>query len=131
MINLIALDRAIKGDSEFETELKAFYVKKCIEAKYVKYRDWANRMPELEFDADWKVKIIPPFGGALVRFIVSKNDKHVSVYFDAYSQLSWMEEDGKHIPYWECYPASNGDIERFLLGEEKELLQEIRNVLNE
>jgi hypothetical protein len=96
-----------------------------------KWREWSRKMPKLKFDKDWEVAVIPPFGGAMARFVVYKGDKYVSVYFDAYSRLGWMyDDDNNPIPYWECYPATNGDAERFLLGQENDLMEEIRNVLN-
>ena len=98
-----------------------------------KWREWCKRMPDLQFDADWKVRIIPPFAGALARFIVSKGDKHVSVYFDAYSQLGFMyDENDNPIPYFEIYPAPDtDDVRRYYLNETDAMLGDIRKVLND
>ena len=64
--------------------------------KREEWRRWCEEIPELQFPSTWNVRIIPPFGGAIVRFII--NDK-ISVYLDCYDALGIM---GK--PYWEIYP---------------------------
>ena len=64
-----------------------------IESKEEWRSKWVKEIPYLHFDADWEVKIIPPFAGALARFIVKKGDKAVSVYFDGYSQLGFMYDE--------------------------------------
>ena len=61
-------------------------------------RGWGARIPALHFEKEWDVKIIPPFGGAVIRFHISHNNKNVSVYFDGYSELGCVPE-----PYWEYY----------------------------
>ena len=95
-----------------------------------KWRNWCDKIPALQFDSSWDVRIIPPFSGALVRFVVSKNDRGISVYFDAYSRLGWMCENDEPIPYWEIYTSVNEDFpKRYLLGEENEMMAEIRKVL--
>ena len=64
--------------------------------KREEWRRWCEEIPELQFPSSWNVKIIPPFGGAMVRFII--NEK-ISVYLDCYDSLGFMGE-----PYWEIYP---------------------------
>ena len=61
-------------------------------------RKWGSEIPALDFEKEWDVKIIPPFGGAVIRFYIEYNGKHVSVYFDGYSELGCVPE-----PYWEYY----------------------------
>lgn len=87
------------------------------------YRGWANKMPSLKFNPTWGVTIMPPFGGAIVRFRVEKNNKSVSVYFDAFDELASVGS-----PYWEIYPYED-DVERFLFGEEDKMLDCIKEVL--
>ena len=63
-------------------------------------RKWSSEIPALHFEKEWDVKIIPPFGGAVIRFHINHNGKHVSVYFDGYSELGYMvDENDKPIPY--------------------------------
>lgn len=96
-----------------------------------KWREWANEMPKLHFNSDWEVTIIPAYAGALVRFIVSKGDKRVSVYFDTLSRLGCMrEEDGEPIPYFEIYPYKD-DVKRYFINETEELLNDISKILDE
>jgi len=100
-----------------------------------KWRDWGKKLPALKLDPDWEIKVIPPFGGALARLVVLKGEMRVSVYFDAYARLGGMYdlENGNPIPYWEIYPAPKGAndcIKRYFLGEEPEMLEDIRKVLN-
>ena len=61
-------------------------------------RGWGARIPALHFEKEWDVKIIPPFGGAVIRFYINYNGKHVSVYLDGYSELGYMvDENDKPI----------------------------------
>ena len=93
------------------------------------WREWCKKMPKLRFDPEWDVKIIPPFGGALARFAVSKGDRWCDVYFDAYSRLGWvMDDDDNPIPYFELYPWEE-DVKRYYMDEVDELLRDIRTIL--
>lgn len=91
------------------------------------WRKWANKLPFFKFDSDWEVKIIPAFEGALIRFVVKKNDKVVSVYFDSESNLALMyDEHGEPIPYFEIY---TDDVHRYLLNEVEQMMNDIRDYL--
>lgn len=87
-------------------------------------RKWMRELPALHFKKEWDVHIIPPFGGAVIRFWIDYNEKHVSVYFDGYNDLGWMEdESGNRIPYFEYY---NGDeCYRYELGETNKMMEDI------
>jgi len=75
------------------------------------WRDEIQQMPWLDFPESWQVQIIPPFGGALARFKVRRDDtpkgQCVSVYYDAHSRLGFMP-----YSYWEVYPCPSEDMER-------------------
>ncbi len=87
-------------------------------------RDWVQKLPYLSFPAGWQVKVIPPITMAVVRFhVINSNGAHVSAYFDAYDALGYVGQ-----PYWEIYPAVDGDTERFLLGEETQMIEAIGKV---
>lgn len=95
------------------------------------WKEVQDMVEPIRFDPDWDVRILPPTGGAMTRFIVSKGGKRVSVYFDAYSRLGWMgEADGKPIPYYEAYDF-NREPERFYAHETESLMEYIRECLNE
>jgi len=81
---------------------------------------------DLTFQSNWKVRIIPPWAGAMARFVVSKGHKKVSVYFDTDDRLGIM---GKK-PYYEIYPAADGDTARFTPDEADEMMLAIRKSLN-
>lgn len=82
---------------------------------------WAKKIPTIQFPADWRVGIIPPFGGAMIRFKVATNtDRYISVYLDCYDNLGCVGE-----PYWEIYPYKE-DCKRFLMNEVDELIQGIK-----
>jgi hypothetical protein len=84
-------------------------------------REWCNKIPYLPFKANWLVKVIPPFGFAVARFLVSEDGKNsVSIYLDCYDNLGYMGE-----PYWELYPYENGDTFRCKLNEVNELIEAI------
>lgn len=84
---------------------------------------WVRDIPYLEFPSHWRVKIIPPFVGAVVRFLIRTDqmpkDERVSVYLDCYDNLGSVGE-----PYWEVYP-NGGDIMRCSMNDTGGLLQAI------
>lgn len=106
---------------DFETRIK-------IEEKE-KWKEWNRLMPVLHFEKEWDVKIIAPFCGALARFTVDHNGKHVSVYFDAFSTMAWMYEGETPIPYWEIYDGE--DTERFDFTQDgaDEMMRRIKEIL--
>lgn len=85
-------------------------------------------IPYLKFPADWEVKLMPPFMGAMLRFHVKKpgmsEQDTVSVYLDVADVLGIVGQ-----PYWEIYPASHGDTERILLTHSEDLLPAIGEAL--
>lgn len=90
---------------------------------------WAKEIPALHFEKEWDVKIIPPFAGAVIRFCINHNNKHVSVYFDAYSQLGYMvDKDGNPIPYFEYYDGE--DCYRYYMNEADKMMEDIKKFLN-
>lgn len=113
--------------------IESFMERSLVEAKEEWCTKWVKEIPYLRFDNDWEVKIIPPFAGALARFIVKKGDKTVSVYFDGYSQLGYMyDKNDNPIPYFEIYPAPDTeDVKRYYTNETDEMLDDIRKVLND
>ena len=92
-------------------------------------RKWAGEIPILHFKKEWDVKIIPPFAGAVIRFWINHNDKHVSVYFDAYSELGYMyDEDNNSVPYFEYYDGE--ECYRYYMNEAEKMMEDIKNFLN-
>ena len=84
---------------------------------------WVKEIPELTFPSDWRVKVIPPFSGAIVRFRVLKGDKSVSVYLDCYDSLGCFGS-----PYWEIYPYED-DTYRCGINETQDLMRAIEKSL--
>lgn len=92
-------------------------------SKIHEWRKWAMEIPEIQFPSDWRVRIIPPFSCAIVRFRVrlpeaSENDD-ISVYLDCYDDLGSYGE-----PYWEVYPYRS-DVGRCSINDVEELLRMI------
>ena len=85
-------------------------------------RGWGARIPALHFEKEWDVKIIPPFGGAVIRFCIGYNDKHVSVYFDGYSELGCVPE-----PYWEYFDRE--ECYRYYIDESEQMMTDIKKFL--
>jgi hypothetical protein len=82
------------------------------------WRDEIAQIPWIKFPADWDVKIIPPFGDAVVRFQIRlPSGATKSIYLDSRDSLGYVGE-----PYWEVYPYQN-DTGRCLIGEVDKLLQ--------
>mgnify|MGYP003303614317 CR=1 FL=1 len=86
-------------------------------------RKWMKELPAFHFEKEWDVKIIPPFGGAVIRFWINYNGKHVSVYFDAYDELGFVDE-----PYFEFYDGD--ECYRYLMNEFEKMMEDIKNFLN-
>jgi hypothetical protein len=93
-----------------------------------KWRESIQQIPYISFKEGWEVSIIPPFGGAMARFLVrekSNQKGRVSVYLDYFDNLGCV---GK--PYWEVYPIGN-DTARHLLNETDDLVKTIEQALIE
>jgi len=98
-----------------------------LNAIYGRDKEWREDIPQIPalfFKEDWSVRILPPFGGATVRFTVStealkKKDKWISVYLDMRNRLGHMDR-----PYWEVYPFK-GDTERIYMEDVGELFRAI------
>jgi hypothetical protein len=91
----------------------------------MEHRKWMKEIPYIQFPADWKVQITPPFAGAVVRFRVQKNDAEVSIYLDCYDRLGCYGS-----PYWEVYPHE-GDVFRCDMSDTESLLNAITHSLSE
>ena len=85
---------------------------------------WVKEIPYIKFPTDWDVKIIPNFGGSVVRFIVKKEDLTVSVYLDCYENLGYYGE-----PYWEIYPYYD-DVFRCPMKDVESLIKAIKETIN-
>lgn len=71
------------------------------------YNKHKDTIPFINFPSEWRIKIIPPFNGAVVRFLVSNpNGSHLSVYLDCEDALGFMG-----APYWELYPVKFKEYE--------------------
>jgi hypothetical protein len=88
-------------------------------------RKWTKEIPNLQFPSEWQIRIIPPFAGAVVRFMVFKERAYVSVYLDCYGKLGCY--DG---PYWEIYPDAEYTNVRFDMNDTAGLLKAIGESLN-
>jgi hypothetical protein len=85
------------------------------------WRGWIEKIPAVTFDPEWAVKVIPPFGGAMARFVVLSGPHRISVYLDVNESLGlWGGE-----PYWEAYPIAD-DVARFSLNDTDGLMAAIR-----
>lgn len=97
--------------------------------KGLEYKRWMKELPFMEIPAGFKIKVVPPFHGAVVRFWIQKvgsvdMQDSVSVYFDSANVLGWMEH-----PYWEAYPI-DGECQRYFVGEEEKMIADIVKELN-
>lgn len=83
---------------------------------------WLKEIPYIKFPGSWEVQIVPPSLGAVIRYRVkldgTPDDNDISVYLDGYDVLGCFGE-----PYWEIYPAEDGDTERFALNEIDDLIR--------
>ena len=87
------------------------------------WREWSNKIPAINFKQEWNVKVIPPFAGAMARFIVECNGKSASVYLDCFDALGCFG-----APYWEVYPVGD-DVGRVAMEDVAGLLGLIEDSL--
>jgi hypothetical protein len=86
------------------------------------WREWIKKIPAIKFPAGWEVKIIPPFGGAMARFMVIVSPtKSISVYLDCFDALGYFGS-----PYWEIYPY-NDDTYRCAMDNVDELITALKH----
>jgi len=103
--------------------MEHFYKRAEVE-RQEKWREWIDKIPSINFPSDWRVKIIPPFGGALVRFsVATPTAKRVSVYLDVNDSLGYYGS-----PYWEIYPDAEDNNARFDINEIDQLIEAISKV---
>lgn len=92
-----------------------------VEDKY-EWRKWVKEIPYIQFPKEYQVKVIPPFHGAVARFLVKhpRVEETISVYLDCYDELGVFGE-----PYWEMYPYED-DIYRTKMENVDDLLEHIQ-----
>jgi hypothetical protein len=88
------------------------------------WREAIDIIPALHFPKSWAVKIIPPFAGAMARFLVTHKGAQVSVYADFNEALGCFG-----APHWEIYPGVSGENERFPIADAETLMREITKSL--
>lgn len=92
--------------------------------KEMEYMKWVEAIPYINFPDKYEIKIIPPFRGAIVRFIVQIREQPElgtrSVYLDCYDRLGHFGE-----PYWELYPCAGEDVYRCRMDDVQALLEAI------
>ena len=92
------------------------------------WRGEIDRIPWLYFRGDWKVRIIPPFADAVVRFQVTlPSGVMKSIYMDSRNSLGyWGGDINTPEPYWEVYPYQ-GDVGRCDLADTIMLMEMIQD----
>jgi len=95
------------------------------------WNKWSNEIPFLSMKEDWEVKIIPPYGVGVARFLIKKDEASVSIYLDCYRMAGATPK-----PYWEIFPHEYQTFEdaemegmwiakRYYLDESEELVDGI------
>lgn len=104
--------------------------KKLIRFMFEESQKWRQDMqtiPFIQFPAEWKIQIIPPFGDAVVRFrVLLPSGCEKSIYLDSRDSLGY----GGGKPYWEVYPATQGEPGRCGLNDISTLLELIADETN-
>lgn len=103
---------------DFELEMTRYQVE-----NQEKWKEIIKEIPTLNFKKEWNIRIIPPFGGAMARFVIEYNNKSISVYLDFYDRLGVVWQ-----PYYEMYDGAN--TIRYYLNESDEMMNDIDKVLN-
>ncbi len=89
-----------------------------------KWLEWECKIPELNFDSSWNVRIIPPFAGALIRFKVFKGDKYCSVFLDVFNNLGWQKK-----AYWGVLSYTDDEYE-IAMDNVEELMKVIKSIVD-
>ena len=82
------------------------------------WKSWCSEIPAFHFKEEWEVKIIPPFMGAMARFWIDHNGRHVSVYLDCYNNLGFVG-----VPYYEIYDGDSNDTYRYIMSSKEDMDQ--------
>ena len=53
----------------------------------MEHHKWSSQIPYISFPLEWQVKVIPPYGGAVIRFLIMQGAAKVSVYLDCYDNI--------------------------------------------
>ena len=95
-----------------------------------KWRAEINRIPFLTFRSDWQVRVIPPFGDAVVRFqVILPSGTLKSIYMDSRCSLGIWGNGVNPEPYWEVYPYK-GDVGRCDVADTIMLMEMIQDETN-
>jgi len=99
------------------------YEAEYILSKKMEWNKWLDKIPTIQFPVEWRIQLIPPFHGAIVRFraFSADGEQSVSVYLDCYERLGSF--GGK--PYWEIYPYDE-DVYRIDMNDTEQLIDRIR-----
>jgi hypothetical protein len=104
---------------ETKDRIEANYTVRYDVERLENWRGVIDEMPFLTFPKGWEIQVIPPFAGAVARFVVRKGEARVSVYADFYERLGcWAE------PHWEIYPDADDNNARFSIATETERMLE-------
>lgn len=108
-------------------KFKVLNMIRMVEAQ-TKSIQWGLKVPPIKnVPENISIKVLPPFGGAMVRFLVGnvETNRCVSVYLDCYDMLGSYGR-----PYWELYPNQEGDISRYPMEGLDDAMTEIYSLLN-
>lgn len=103
--------------------MKDFETRLNYESK-MEHDKWLSEIPFFKVPDGCEIKVTPPFGGAVVRFLIKKGDCQLSIYLDCYDNLGAVGQ-----PYWEIYPYEN-DVFRCYMNDVSELEMAIHDSLS-
>jgi hypothetical protein len=88
---------------------------------------WTNiTIPAIQFPPSWKVSVMPPRHGAIVRFRVSNGRREVDVAADFFSRLCDKTE-----PYWQVTPGKDDWFDLYPLDDTDDLIAGIKVAMGE
>lgn len=90
-------------------EIRFFELRSRLETEE-RWSHWRRAIPAIEFRQGWRVRVVPPFGGAIARFEVIEGDLMVSVFLDCYDRLGWFGT-GTQSPYWQVHPYKGASVD--------------------
>jgi len=92
--------------------------------KALELANLAMKIPELNFDSSWCVRILPPHTGKFIKFMVCKGDKYCIVSLDVSNNLDWQKK-----AYWWVLSYTYDECE-IAMENVEELMNIIKSIVD-
>jgi len=128
----INFERSLQDIRERTENMTVMLGQSCELGYRMEWSKWTGKIPYIKFNPDWSVKVVPPYNGAMVRFLVKRGEVGpVSVFLDCHNALAlFVDHIGSQAPYWEVYPFEDDGLLRVAMDNVEELVEAISKSLD-